>query len=248
MKLFRKPLHRKSPSARRLSPETAPTKNLKAELLIQEYGNLVELYMHTENSLFSIFNFYITLLTTLIGATIVLWQVLAPKQGNIHGTALALLVFIILLGLITQDALTHKNSDLVHFALAINAAKAALTEEQHDLRQHMFFLENIHARVNSLSHPLTLDEQVNKYLWWMLPLGVQQLFVSMVSSLALAAIAVIALISLAQDMLPPWKLLLSGCIVLILGHIANCVYTNLKFHQDIRRSSVRMDGKTYYWQ
>jgi len=248
MKFLKQHPRKKPAPVPAVSPTQPPKSQPQTELLIQEYGNLVKLYTHTENSLFSIFNFYITLLTALIGATIVLWQVLAPKQADIRGIALVLLVFVILLGLITQDALIRKNSDLAHFALAINAVKVALTKDCPDLQEYMFFLENIHARVNPLKHPPTLDERVDRYLWWMLPLGIQQLFVSVVSSLALAAIVLLMIISLAHDVIPLWQLLLGGAIVLGLGYITNCVYTNLKFRQDIRRGSVRMDGKPYQWQ
>jgi len=240
-------LQRKKAAPTPVENPAPPAKPPKVELLTQEYGNLVELYTHTENSLFSIFNFYITLLTTIIGATVVLWQVLRPEQGSIQIIALVLLVFVILLGLITQDALIRKNSDLAHFALAINAIKVALTKEHPGLQEHLFFLENIHARVNPLKHPPTLDERVDKYLWWMLPLGIQQLFVNIMTSVALSAVVLLLIASLAHDTIPLWQLLLGGATVLGLGFITNCVYTNLKFRQDIRRGSVRMDGKPYTW-
>lgn len=247
MNFLRRSPRKKAPLAPAKKP-APPEKLPGTNLLTQEYSNLVELYTHTENSLFSIFNFYITLLTTITGATVVLWQVLRPEQANIQIIALVLLVFILMLGLITQDALIHKNSDLAHFALAINALKVALTKEHPELKENLFFLENIHTRVNPLKHPPTLDERVDKYLWWMLPLGIQQLFVSIMSSLALTALTLITITSISHEPIPLWKLLLSGALVLVLGYITNCVYTNLKFRQDIRRGSVRMDGKPYTWR
>jgi hypothetical protein len=154
-------------------------------ILIQEYNSLVSLYTHSENTLFSIFNFYVTLLTTITGASIVVFQLSEKNASNPFGTILVLLVFIVLIGIITQDALIHKNGDLAHFALAINSIKYHLLKDHPEAQPHVFYMWDLHLRVNPIKYKITLDESIDKYLWWMLPIGMQQLFVSLMNSFAL---------------------------------------------------------------
>ena len=153
-------------------------RDASSAILIQEYNGLISLYTHVENTLFSIFNFYVTLLTTITGAIIVIFQLSEKNASNPLGTILVLLVFILLIGIITQDALIQKNGDLAHFALAINSIKSYLLTKHPEAQSYVFYMWDLHVRVNPLKYKITFDERIDKYLWWMLPIGMQQLFVS----------------------------------------------------------------------
>jgi len=217
------------------------------EILAAEYTHLISLYTHTENTLFSIFNFYVTLLTTITGAIILLTQIFPAAQINLQPAILLMLVFIILLGLIVQDALLHKNGDLAHFTLAINTLKSMLAQANPKLQRQLFFLTNPHAPVSPIKVQPTFDERLDKYLWWMRPIGMPQLFVSIVNSLALTAIMVLMATMVAVERVPPWKLALGGAVVLGFTFIAHCTYSNMKFRLFIRRAATTLDGEPYHW-
>ncbi len=223
------------------------TSDAPPAILIQEYNSLVSLYTHSENTLFSIFNFYVTLLTTITGAIIVVFQLSDKNTSNPFGTVLVLLVFIVLIGIITQDALIHKNSDLAHFALAINSIKAHLLRNHPEAQSHVFYMWDLHTRVNPIKYKVTLDERIDKYLWWMLPLGMHQLFVSLMNSFALG-LFVIALVDVYGDLqsnLP--RLFIAIPFVIVISFVAQCTYANVKFNHRIRRSAIAMNGRLQEW-
>jgi hypothetical protein len=159
-------------------------------ILLQEYNSLVSLYTHSENTLFSLFNFYVTLLTTITGAIIVAFQIGEKYASNLFFTIFILLVFVVLIGIITQDALIHKNGDLAHYALALNAIKSHLLEKHPEAHAHVFYMWNPHIRVHPLQYQESLDERLDRHLWWMLPIGMQQLFASVMDSFALAGMII----------------------------------------------------------
>ena len=221
--------------------------NAPPNILTQEYNSLVNLYTHAENTLFSIFNFYVTLLTTITGAIIVVFQLSEKNSSNPLGTILVLLVFIVLIGIITQDALIHKNGDLAHFALAINSIKSYLLTKHPEAQPYVFYMWDLHVRVNPLKYKITLDERIDKYLWWMLPIGMQQLFVSLMDSFALG-LFVIILIDVYGDLLSNLiKLFIAIPLVIVVSFIAHCTYANIKFNHKVRRSAIAMDGQLQEW-
>jgi len=222
---------------------TEPVPNI----LMQEYNSLISLYTHSENTLFSIFNFYVTLLTTITGAIIVIFQLGGKSINNPLNTVLILLVFVVLIGIITQDALIHKNGDLAHFALALNTVKSYVLRNYPDTHSHIFYMWDAHARVNPLQYKITLDEQIDKYLWWMLPIGMPQLFVSLMNSFALAAITIAITYSYGKPQADLLNFIITVSLVIVFSYAIHCTYANIKFRHKVRRSAIAMDGQLQEW-
>jgi hypothetical protein len=220
-----------------------PTPNI----LLQEYNSLVSLYTHSENTLFSIFNFYVTLLTTITGAIIVIFQLGGKNAGNPSGVILLLLVFIVLIGIITQDALIHKNGDLAHFALALNAVKSYVLRNYPDTHAHIFYMWDLHTRVNPLDYKISLDEKVDKFLWWMLPIGMPQLFVTLMNSFALASLVIVLTVTYGGNQVHALKFIVAILLVIVFSFIAHCTYANIKFRHKVKRFAMAMDGQLQEW-
>ena len=218
-----------------------------SNIFLQEYSSLISLYTHSENTLFSIFNFYVTLLTTITGAIIVVFQLGGKNVSNLSGTILILLVFIVLIGIITQDALIHKNGDLAHFALALNTIKTYVLRNYPDAHSHIFYMWDLHTRVNPLNYKISLDEKIDKYLWWMLPIGMQQLFVSLMNSFALAAIIVVIAHTNGGNQVNVLNLVITILLVVGFSFISHCTYANIKFRHNVKRHAISMDGKLQEW-
>jgi len=225
--------------------------NSFSEILLKEYDGLLNLYTHTENSLNSIFNFYVTLLTTIAGAIIVIIQISQPEQGNLAWTVAALLVLIILFGIITQDFLIHKEAELAYFTLSINSLKHYLFKTFPEAQSQIFYLSNpyshIHVVVHPLRRPKNLIDKLEKPFWWMLPLGMHQLFVCLMNSMALTAIFVLLILSLIPDFPPVPRLVIVSALVLAGAYVVQCVYANLKFKTKMKRDLVAMNGKVHPW-
>ena len=227
---------------------TVNTSEPVSNILLQEYNSLVSLYTHSENTLFSIFNFYVTLLTTITGAMIVIFQLSGQNVNNLSSTLLVLLVFIVLIGIITQDALIHKNSDLAHFALALNTIKTYMLSSFPDTHAHVFYMWDLHTRVNPLKYKISLDEKIDKYLWWMLPIGMHQLFVSLMNSFALAALIVVFAFSYGGSQVNVLDLGIVVLLVVVFSFVAHCTYANIKFRSKVKRLAISMDGKLQEWK
>jgi hypothetical protein len=231
------------------SPELSEI-SLSAALL-KEYDGLLNLYTHTENSINSIFNFYVTLLTTLTGAIIVLMQISNLSQGNLSWTISALLVLLILFGVITQDFLIYKDAELAYFTMAINSVKESLFKNFPEAQSQIFFLSSPYSHIRVDVSPLqlrpTLLGKIEKIFWWMWPLGMPQLFVSLMNSLALTAIFILLIISLMAGAVPVFRLIITSIFVLGSAYIAQCIYANMKFKGKISQGHISMNGEIHPW-
>ena len=219
--------------------------------LLKEYDGLLNLYTHTENSTNSIFNFYVTLLTTITGAIIVLIQISQPSRDNLLWTISALLVLLILFGVIAQDFLIYKDAELAYFTTAINSVKDHLFKKFPEAQSQVFFLSSPYSHLRVIVNPLqsnrTLMGRIEKRLWWMLPLGLPQLFISLMNSFALTAIFALLILSLMPGAVPVLRLIVAGVFVLGSAYIAQCIYASLKFKAKISEGHISIDGKIHPW-
>jgi hypothetical protein len=228
------------------APELQADPVQASDFLREEYDALVSLYTHTENTLFSLFNFYLTLLSAITGGIIVLAQI---NNSNIAAALPAfgfLLVFAVLLGIITQSAIINKNADLAHYALSLNLLKDYALRNAPDARRRVFYLHNMLTPVS----PIELDtrfDRIQTRIWWMLPLGTHQLFVSVVNSLALSVATVILILIVAGPMVPPWQWFLGGVFMVVMSFIAHAVYARKKFELGMRQSRLTISGGPPSW-
>ncbi len=217
------------------------------DFLLEEYKALVSLYTHTETTLFSIFNFYLTLLSTVTGAIIVIAQL------NIANLTLAfpgigfLLVLGILLGIITQDAIINKNVDLAKYALAINLAKEFAFRNDKDVKRFSFYIHLAETEVRPVKPPPSTLDSLYKRLWWMLPTGMHQLFVSLMNSFALTTLTIILAVGLASASVSLWQLALVGVLVLFASFTVHCIYAQLNFKRKSTIANITMAGTKPEW-
>lgn len=217
------------------------------EFLLAEYDALVELYTHTEDALSSTFNFYLTLLSAVVGALLVLPQLPAMGGAAIFPTAGFLLSFAVLLGIITEDGIVNKNVDLAHYAHSINLLKAYMLASTPEAKQRIFYLRNLFIRINPHEDPSNAIDRLHKRLWWMIPLGTHQLFVSNINSLALTALVIVVIPGLLSVTLSPLRMLIGGVASTYLFFVAHCTYAQVKFRQGFQKSEVTMAGKAPEW-
>jgi hypothetical protein len=220
---------------------------LVPDFLITEYGSLIDLYTHTEDALSSTFNFYLTLLSAVVGAILVLAQLPGAGGGRNFSTSGLLLGFAVLLGIITQDGIVNKSVDLAHYALSINLLKAHLLSTSPQVKAHVFYIHNIYAQVSPVEVPTGLVDHVHKRLWWMIPLGTYQLFVNVINSIALAALAVLVVPGILSLTPPLWRVLVGGAITVYVSFVIQCLYAQIKFRRGFRKSQVTMADEAPGW-
>jgi hypothetical protein len=221
---------------------------LEVEFLKSEYDVLLELYTHTEDTLYSVFNFYLTLLSAIIGAIVVLFQLDIARTLSIFPTLAILLGFVVLLGIITQDAVVNKNADIAHYTYAMNALKTYLLRDSPDIRRRVFYQDNILTPVSPIRSSTSALERWQQRLWWMTPLGTHQLFVSLMNSLSLAVIAVVLVPGAFSLPLLNWRSLIVGPVAVVVFFIAQVIYAKRKFQRQLRRGQVTMSGETHRFE
>lgn len=236
-----------TPVTRDNSKASETEEKLTGDFLLAEYNALVELYTHTEDALPSTFNFYLTLLSAVVGALLVLPQLPAMAGAAIFPTTGFLLSFAVLLGIITEEGIVNKNVDLAHYAHSINLLKAYVLSSTPEARQRIFYLRNLFIRINPHEAPSNTIDRLHKRLWWMIPLGTHQLFVSNINSLALTVLVIVVIPGLLSVTLSPLRMLVGGVIGTYLFFVAHCIYAQVKFRQGFRKSEITMAGKAPEW-
>jgi hypothetical protein len=228
------------------APQTQ-SKDTALDILKTEYTALLDLYAHTENAILTAFNFYLTLLSALTGATIVLVQINSSNVIAALPSLSALLVFAVLIGVITQDAIVNKNIDLSNYTLGINVLKSRLLHQWPEEMGYVFYLRNFWANVSPLlPMKMHLSSRIHRRWWWLFPLGTHQLFISIVNSFALAALALIAVQLLSSATVPIERLSLGGIILVVVSFEIHAIYAQTK-HRRGTEHLVTAAGTEVTW-
>jgi hypothetical protein len=225
----------------------ASAEQLTKEFLKEEYSALVSLYVHAENTLYALFNFYLTLLSAITGATVVLIQLNATQVTATYPGLAIFLGFVVLLGIITQDAIIRKNVDMAHYARAMNALKAHMLQAAPEIQQRIFYQHNLLTQVSPIPPGPDALTRWHQRLWWMTPLGMHQLFVGLVNSLSLVIVTIVLIPGAFSLSIPLWRLLVVGPVTAMLFYIAHCTYAKKKFQRGLRKTQITMAGQTHQW-
>jgi hypothetical protein len=212
-----------------------------------EYQALVNLYTHTENTLLGQFNFYLTLLSAAIGVFVVLAQLNAANPALLLPSAVALLMFVALMGIVTQEAVVDKNIDLSRHLLALNALKRRLLHDAPELQTGLFYMNNLFgdAAPPQAGKPDWI-ERAHRRGGWLLPLGPQQLFVGLINSIALSLLVVVAAYALAGAVVAPDRAIVGAIIALPVFLQVHSIYARFKYRRGMR-TLVTAAGQPVIW-
>ena len=225
----------KKPSKESINKQ-APDDDKAISALKLEYTSLINLYTHTENAISGVFNFYLTLLSAITGAMIVLIQINSTSLSMSYPSIVGLLMFAILVGVITQDSIVNKNIELHNFTLGLNLLKYRLFQDHAAERAYIFYLYNFWANVSPTPPSKTdIVTRIHKKLWWLFPLGTHQLFIAIINSFALASLMIVSVQILAGNTLAINRIVASGIFVVFTSFYVNTSYARIKFKRGIER-------------
>lgn len=210
--------------------------------LTQEYDALVGLYIHYENGISSMFNFYLTLLSTVAGATIVLFQIGTPTVGSILPAVGILILLALTLGIVVQEAILNKNVDLAYVTQAINLLKFEALKDDPDVQQYVDYLHNPFIRKNSSNPSTKLYARLEDRFWFLKWVGSHQLFISLFNSLELSFLVVVLVVLVAPGAIAAWRIAIACGIVLFLSLFAHATYANLEFQRRLKSRKLRMSA------
>jgi hypothetical protein len=210
--------------------------------LKQEYSALIGLYIHHENGVSSIFNFYLTLLTTIAGATIVMLQLGESSIASML-PAIGILIFLsITLGVVVQEAILSKNVDLAYVIQSINSLKFEALKDNPEIQEYVDYLHNPFANKNSANLNKSLYDRLENRFWFLNWVGSHQLFISFFNSLELSFLVIVLVLLIAPEAVVIWRIAAACVIVLFLSLFSHAIYANLEFRRRLRARQLRMSA------
>lgn len=157
----------------------------KIQFLHQEMERMQSLYSQAQDNVQNVFNFYLTLVTTVIGAIVVLLQITPTTTSDTVQTRLifiGLLFFTGLVGTVYLSSLSGRYAHAARYARAIDEIR-------------YYLIQNLNVPLPTLYNQFLQDHQTTApaetISWWMwiLPTGTYQMFIAIVNSLAFALMA-----------------------------------------------------------
>jgi cbb3-type cytochrome oxidase subunit 3 len=150
--------------------------------LNQECDRMLALYQQAQANAQSVFNFYLTFVTAVLGAVVFILQVAPSDSETGHTSAMLVVVlfFAAIVGSIYLPALSGRYAHAARYSLAVD-----------EIRRHL--IAHLESPLPSIYQSLTqpLHRQPGKalsWLYWLMPSGTYEMFITFVNSAALGAI------------------------------------------------------------
>jgi ABC-type multidrug transport system fused ATPase/permease subunit len=224
--------------------ETAPPASAKLPseqtlaIWFKEYDALRELYSQAEASAQSLFNFYLTLISTIGGAVIVLMQIATPVAiGQTQGIIAGLLVFIAVIGSVYLSSITGRYAHMTRYVQAIDQIRRHLLQNVQtiDLPVYKQFMDvNRAAKVN-------LVTRTTGWTLWLSPTGTYQLFVAAVNSLSIGIAVWLFLSTLNVAQQSPVQSIITVLVIVVVSFLIYNAYSRIVKNRLVSRLGIRLD-------
>jgi hypothetical protein len=166
----------------------SPVSEAALGFLYKEYDILKDLYVQAEQTAQSIFNFYLTLITTITGAIVILMQISEKNLLNSTQTQVTvsgMLLFTAMVGSVYLSSITGRYAHMARYARGMDQIRRFLIRELHVPLPPVYrnFLKPVQRK--HLALPGLLHQAWN-WLTWLFPTGTYQLFIAVFNSLSLS--------------------------------------------------------------
>jgi hypothetical protein len=218
-------------------PESSPLDQRTMDILIKEYDALRDLYLHAESSAQNIFNFYLTLITTVGGGIVLLTQINTYNQAEtiqrLELMTSSLLLFAAIIGSVYLSSLTGRYAHMSRYAHGIDAVRRYLIQS---LKKP---LPAIYEDFLALKPGAT--KSVEALFSWIAPTGTYQLFVAAVNSLSLGVAVWLFLTAFGIARQEFVKSILTCMIVVGLSFLVYNAYSQIVMKKLITTLNIRVD-------
>lgn len=159
--------------------QTKPTANLDAasvEFLNKECERMMTLYSQAQANIQNVFNFYLTFVSGVLGATVVLIELTDDTAAWAVGLVL---FFAVIVGTVYLSAISGRYAHAARFAEGVDAIRRYLIEQQN------ISLPPIYESFVDY-HPRAMEGR-RAWVYWLIPTGTYQMFIAVVNSAAVGA-------------------------------------------------------------
>jgi hypothetical protein len=231
-----------TPPAEPPTEEPARLDEQSLEILLKEYDALRELFSQAESGVQSIFNFYLTLASTIGGAIVVIWQVTRPDSTQgVHSSLLitaGLLLFVAMIGSVYLSSITGRYAHMSRYAQGIDQLRRYLLSFTGGAYPAIY---RIFMQQPDRSHLVRQDRAVRAILW-LSPTGTYQLFVAAVNSLSLTGAVWLFLSATSVTVEAPARSIVACLVIAVVSYVLYNVYSRYVMIQLVTRLNIQVDS------
>lgn len=162
------------------APKRIPLSEQTVDFLTKECDRMLGLYQQAQTNAQSVFNFYLTFVTAILGAVIFIAQMTADNATTADQNDLmviAVLIFAAIVGTVYMPALAGRYAQAARYAHAVDEIRRYLIDRLDTPVPPIYdSLVDYHPR---------LPGKRIAWLYWMMPTGTYQMFIAIVNSTAL---------------------------------------------------------------
>lgn len=196
--------------------------------LNQECDRFINLYSQAQANAQSVFNFYLTFVTTVVGGIVLILQ---SDARDIDSILALLLLFSALVGSVYLSALSGRYAHAGRFAHAVDEIRRYLIA-------HLNLpMPQIYGTFVVEDTPVEDPDNAPRYIW-LFPTGTYQMFIAIVNSAALTGMVLLIFTSAGADSI---RTVLATIIIFVLTMTIYNVYSHLIIYRINRSLHVRID-------
>ncbi len=207
------------------------------KVLQLEYEQLNQWARHGEEAAHRIFNFYVSLLTAVLGALLLITQLLSGSLQTVLLIGSAVCGLLVIVGVTFLDALICQYIRNVHYRIGIEKLRASFRrnpeiadvlselsmvtlEADAETVYHTLFPRRKRSRAVKSQRVSRLAQTAKRLVTLPFPVSTQQIFLSMITSLLLGALVWSLIWGLAGIGKWPGEMLLASGIIVVLSFVA----------------------------
>lgn len=200
------------------SPPKPQLSETTVAFLNQECERMLSLYSQAQANAQSVFNFYLTFVTAVIGAIVFITQS-APENsvgGRTEGLLLLVLSFAAVVGSVYLPALAGRYAHASRYAFAADEIRRYLIAHLHTTLPDVY---------ESLTKPRRRRlRKAFDWIYTLVPNGTYEVFITFVNSAALSAITWLFL-DMAEA--APWRVVIGAAVVFVLSTVVYSIYSHM---------------------
>lgn len=162
-------------------------KSIDVDFLTKEYDSLVSIYIHHETAISTIFNFYLTILTAIIGAIVLLMQIAGIDETKFL-IAVTLLTFSLILGYAFLNAILNISADLAHTIHSINSLKNSMFAKSNEDAKKINYLFNPFVRAVMPNKSKSMLWSIKQHLFLAMNADTHLRFIGIFNDLAIGCL------------------------------------------------------------
>jgi hypothetical protein len=216
-------------------PRKNETEEKGLQILLKEYDALRDFYNQTEHGIQNLFNYYLTLMTAILGVLIVVFQFAPLNTAVLIAQKLsigALLIFFATIGSLYVSSLSTHSAHAVRYARGINEIRKKLFD------RYQVPVPPIYGKfMQEKEMPAKGASKLSFILSLFIPVSTYQLFVATVSSVAWAGlIFFLYLTSQSDSVVTLWR----SVIGFIVPYLIYSIYARLVYEMIISRLNIKI--------